>query len=159
MLRRTGFGAMVIGVLLLLPALFGCTAAGPSGAQAEASVPAPLGLARVWVLRQFEPGENVGRSPWVYVNGTALSQAAAGTVFYRDLAPGTYTFSVETCGRDTNQAQTLGLTPGTQTFLEIQSLVSFTPGDCLPPETFYVRQIQPRWAQLYLPQLAYLGPR
>ena len=37
-----------------------------------------------------------------------------GTIFYRDFAPGTYTFSVDTCGTDMNQSSTLKLLPGVQ---------------------------------------------
>ena len=82
-----------------------------------------------------------------------------GTIFYRDFAPGTYTFSVDTCGADTNQFPTVQLAPGAQYEFEVQSLESFRPPDC-PRGTgvFYVRPVQPRFLQLYLPQLAYLGP-
>ncbi|MBV8889728.1 MAG: hypothetical protein JO305_08695 [Alphaproteobacteria bacterium] len=130
-----------------------------SGAQAQAQLPPPSGAARVWFLRQFEPGEFIGWSPWLYINGQQFTTDAAGTAFYRDFPPGTYTFSVQSCGQDTNQAATLQLVPGIEIYLETQSLAGFAPYDCVPPTTFYERQISPRWAQLYLPQLRYLGPR
>ena len=119
--------------------------------------PPTAGMARVWFLRQYEPGENLG-TPMIFVNGAPLGPSQPGTIFYRDLAPGTYTFAVETCGIDTNQAATMQLAAGGQAELEIQSLQSFTPADCpLRSGTFYVRPVAPHFLQLYLPQLAYLG--
>ena len=127
-------------------------------AQAEQAPPISPGYARVWVLRQYEPSESL-RTPMIYLNGAPLTNSQPGTVFYRDLPAGTYNFSVESCTPDTGQAQTLNLAPGSQVDLEVQSLSSFHAWGCLVAETFYVRQIDPARAQLYLPQLAYLGPR
>ncbi len=146
-----------------LAMLGGCApaslAAGPTVVQIAAQIPPiPAGLARVWFLRQFEPGESL-RTPMIFVNGAALASSLPGTAFYRDVVPGTYTFSVETCTVDTNQAATLGLAPGAQIDLEIQSLSSFYAYGCLPADTFYVRVIAPARAQLYFPQLTYLGAR
>jgi hypothetical protein len=118
----------------------------------------PPGYARVWFLRQYEPSESL-RTPMIYVNGAPLGNSQPGTLFYRDLPAGTYSFSVESCTPDTGQVATLNLAPGNQVDLEIQSLSSFHAWGCFVKETFYVRQIDPARAQLYLPQLAYLGPR
>ena len=140
--------------------------AGSDSAWAQAQVPQavplpppPPGLARVWFLRQFEPGENLSL-PTIYVNGAPISASVPGTIFYRNFPPGTYTFTVDTCGADANQFPTVQLVPGAQAEFEIQSLQSFTPPDC-PRDagTFYVRPVQPRFLQMYLPQLAYLGAR
>jgi hypothetical protein len=128
-------------------------------AQPVQLAPPPAGLARVWFLRQFQPGENLS-TPWIYVNGAPLATSIPGTIFYRDFPPGIYTFTVDSCGRDVNQFPTVQLGPGTSREFEVQSLQSFTPPDC-PRDagTFYVRPVQPRFLQLYLPQLSYLGPR
>jgi hypothetical protein len=116
-------------------------------------------MARVWFLRQFQPGENLS-TPMIYANGAPLTSSQPGTIFYRDLAPGTYTFAVESCGTDVNQEHTLQLPPGGHAELEIQSLQSFTPPDCpMGSGTFYVRAVAARFLQLYLPQLTYLGTR
>ncbi|HEV8679465.1 MAG TPA: hypothetical protein VGQ90_08835 [Stellaceae bacterium] len=134
-------------------------AAGPSVAEAAAQIPPiPPGLARVWLLRQYLPSEGL-RTPMIFINGAPLASSVPGTAFYRDVAPGTYTFSVETCTTDFNQAATLNLVAGSQTDLEIQSLSSFRSWYCLPNDTFYVRLIPPGSARLYAPQLAYLGAR
>src|SRR5215475_1137896 len=92
---------LILGVSVLQ--LFGCfSAAGV--AVSDAQIPAvPPGLGRVWVLRQFEPGLGVQWSPMTYVNGSPLAPAYAGTAFYRDLAPGTYIFTVDSCTRDFSQ--------------------------------------------------------
>lgn len=127
-------------------------------AYAQQGPPLPPGSARVWFLRQYEPSESL-RTPMIYLNGAPLANSQPGTVFYRDLPAGTYNFSVESCTTDTGQTQTLNLAPGNQIDLEIQSLSSFHAWGCMVKETFYVRQIDPARAQLYLPQLAYLGPR
>jgi hypothetical protein len=121
--------------------------------------PPPAGLARVWFLRQFQPGESLW-TPMIYVNGAPMTPSIPGTIFYRDFAPGTYTFTVDSCGSDSSQFPTLQLGPGAQYEFEVQSLESFRPPDC-PRGTgvFYVRPVAPRFLQLYLPQLAYLGPR
>jgi hypothetical protein len=131
----------------------------PALAQTLQLAPPPDGLARVWFLRQYQPAENLS-TPWIYVNGTPMTSSIPGTIFYRDFMPGTYTFSVDTCGTDTNQFPTVQLAPGAQYEFEVQSLQSFTPPDCpRNAGTFYVRPVAPRFLQLYLPQLAYLGPR
>jgi hypothetical protein len=133
--------------------------AGPSVAESAALIPPiPAGLARVWFLRQFEPSESLF-TPMIFVNGAALGSSLPGTAFYRDVVPGSYTFSVETCTVDTNQAATLGVAAGWQTDLEVQSLSAFHSFGCLTPDTFYVRVIPSARAQLYDPQLTYLGAR
>ena len=131
----------------------------PAGAQTAQLAPPPAGLARVWFLRQYEPSESLW-TPMMFVNGAPMTPSMPGTIFYRDFAPGTYTFTVDSCGADVNQFPTVQLVSGAQYEYEIQSLESFKPPDC-PRGTgvFYVRPVQPRFLQLYLPQLAYLGPR
>lgn len=138
--------------------LFAC-ASEPNHSVAQAEVPPlPAGSARVWVLRQFEPGLGVQWTPMTYINGAPLAPSYAGTAFYRDLGPGTYTFTVESCTTDFNQSQTLRLTPGTQADLEVQVLNSIPAWGCYDPNTFYIRQIPPQRAQLYFNQVRYVGP-
>jgi hypothetical protein len=139
--------------------LLGC-APGPSVTVAEAQIPTvPAGLARVWVLRQFEPGLGVQWSPMTYVNGLPLASAYSGTAFYRDLTPGSYTFTVDSCTRDFNQAQTVQLAAGMQADLEVQVLSSIASWGCFDPNTFYIRQIPPARAEFYFSQVRYTGSR
>lgn len=162
--QGTAFAETLVAVALLATVPIAAVVLSPasvarSEVAAAAQLPSPgPGMARVWFVRQYEPSESLA-TPMIYVNGAPLAPSMPGTIFYRDLAPGTYAFTVDTCGQDVNQFQTLHLAPGAQAELEIQSLSSFTPSDCRVRETFYVRPIAPRFLQLYLPQLAYLGPR
>ena len=127
----------------------------PAGAQ-QGTALAP-GYARVWMLRQYQPAESL-RTPMIYLNGAPFAVSQPGTIFYRDLPPGAYRFTVESCTTDIGQAQEVNLAPGSQIDLEVQSLGSMMARGCLVRENFYVRQIDPARAQLFLPQLAYLGP-
>jgi hypothetical protein len=139
--------------------LVGC-ASEPTVAAAEAQIPpVPAGLARVWVLRQFEPGLGVQWSPMTYVNNSPLASAYAGTAVYRDVTPGTYIFTVDSCTPDFNQAQTLQLTAGMRADLEVQVLSDFASWGCFDPNTFYIRQIPPEWAKFYFGQVRYVGSR
>ena len=158
-LARKWLDAIAVALAVLCWPTFSVLAPGSAAAQPAVAQlsPPPAGMARIWFLRQYEPGESLA-TPWIYINGAALTTSQPGTIFYRDLAPGNYTFSVESCGTDVNQTQTLQLVPDTQAELEIQSLRSFTPPDCpRGTSTFYVRPVAPHFLQLYLPQLAYLG--
>jgi len=101
---------------------FLCCRSGPTVAAAISQVP-PIqaGLARVWFLRQLEPCETL-TSPMISANGAPVRQSEPGTAFIRDFRPGTYTFMVPSYGVDTGQAATVQLAPGTQTYLDVQSL-------------------------------------
>jgi hypothetical protein len=133
----------------------------PTVAGATSQVP-PIqgGLARVWFLRQFEPGESLA-APIISANAAPVGQSLPGTAFLRDFSPGTYTFTVPSFGVDTGQAATVQLAAGTQTFLEVQSLSSWAGagGDHFQRDTLYVRPISAYWAEKYFPTLTYLGPR
>lgn len=161
--RRMRLLATCLGMLgaAMVP-LFAPTAIPAALAQTAPAVqlaPPPPGLARVWFLRQFEPSESLW-TPMMYVNGVPMTPSQPGTIFYRDFAPGIYTFTVDSCGSDTNQFPTVQLTPGARYEFEVQSLQNFRPPDCPRGSgVFYVRPVQPRFLQMYLPQLAYLGAR
>jgi hypothetical protein len=137
--------------------LLGCASEPTVSASATQIPPVPPGLARVWVLRQFEPGLGEQWAPITYVNGATLAPSYAGTAFYRDLPAGTYAFTVASCTRDFNQGQTLQLASGMQTDLEVQVLTDFGSWDCFDPNTWYIRQIPPERAQYYFERVRYLG--
>ena len=67
--------------------------------------------------------------------------------------PGTYTFTVPSYGVDFGQAATVQLAPGTQTFLEVQSLRSWAGagGDNFRRDTLYLRAISPYWPRNIFP--------
>jgi hypothetical protein len=160
-MRRVSFVFGMALFSLALAVLSGCAGealvAGPTAAQMAGRVPpVPAGLARVWLLRQYEPSESL-ETPMIFVNGAPLASSQPGTAFFRDFAPGTYAFSVETCTRDTNQAAAPALAAGSVSYLEVQSLRSFHSIYCNQPDTFYVRAIPAERAQSYFARLTYLG--
>ena len=148
--------AMLVGICL--QALTGCMSE-PTVAAAVSQVP-PIhaGLARVWFLRQFEPGEGLA-TPIISANGAPVGESLPGTAFIRDFRPGIYTFTVPSYGVDFGQAATVQLAAGTQTYLEVQSLRSWAGagGDNFQRDTLYVRAISATWAEKYFPVMTYLG--
>src|SRR4051794_17863088 len=101
----------------------------PKAAVVEAQI-AP-GMARVWFLRPAgsSNGNVWAAAPMICANGAAIDDILAGTEFYRDFRPGTYSFTVQPYGLPTGQADTVQLAPGTQAYLEIQWLASWKEGD------------------------------
>lgn len=130
-------------------------------ASATAAAPNP-GMARVWFLRPSSFAlEVAGAEPTLYANGTPLGAIAANTEFYRDLAPGTYRFTVQPYGLPTEQAATLQLTPGSQSYLEVQWAATwqegYPSGSGLESHSFFVLPMSPQLAQAWLPTLHNLG--
>ena len=143
--------------VLALAACASSLLAEPAVAQQQPAL-AP-GYARLWILRQYEPSESL-RTPVMYINGAPIGASQPGTIFYRDLPAGAYQVMVDSCTKDGGQDANLNLAPGMQVYLEIQSLSSsMRAWGCLVNEAFYVRPVEPRRVQIYLPQLAYLGPQ
>jgi hypothetical protein len=132
-----------------------------------AQVPAGKpGLARVWFLRgsiTTNPAVQAF-SPVIYANGVPVGASPIETAFYRDFAPGTYRFMVQTNGLPTPQATSLQLAPGTEYFLYVDWVPSWTQGYpeanfSFAPNTFAIIPWAPQVAQAYLPTLQYLGER
>jgi hypothetical protein len=150
--------AMLVGICL--QASTGCMSAQTAAAAVTQVPPINARLARVWFLRQFEPGESLA-TPIISADSTPVGESLPGTAFLRDFVPGTYTFTVPSYGVDTGQAATVQLAAATQTYLEVQSLRSWAGagGDNFQRDTLYVREISSYWAEKYFPALKYLGPR
>jgi hypothetical protein len=101
--------AMLIGICF--QALTGCVSGPTLAAAISQAPPIRAGLARVWFLRQFEPGESLA-TPIISANGVPVGESLPGTVFLRDFTPGTYTFTVPSYGVDFGQAATVQLAAG-----------------------------------------------
>lgn len=149
--------AICIGLLLL---------AGPAAAQTAsgsfASAPPPQpGMARVWVLRQPDPPEgNIeGADPMVYANGSPIAQSAPGTVFFHDVQPGTYRFTVQPYGTPANLSDTMQLAPGMQAYVQVQAVPNWQMGSTVGGYSFAVLPMSPSEAQAYISDMTYLGPR
>jgi hypothetical protein len=135
--------------------------AGATAAEAQTATIAP-GMARVWFLRPAGSlnGNVWAAAPMIYANGAPIGDIPAGSEFYRDFRPGTYSFTVQPYGLPTGQADTVQLAPGTQTYLEIQWLASWEEGYPeagwgFAPNTFGILTMSPQLAQAYLPSLTY----
>jgi hypothetical protein len=135
----------------------------------DAQIPSiPPGAARVWFLRGWDTPSGQGfvyaAAPIIFANGAPLGDIPVGSDFFRDFAPGTYTFTVQPYGLPTPQATTLQLAAGTQSYLHAQWLASWQvgypeAGFSFAPNTFAILTIPPQVAQAYLPTLTYLGQR
>jgi hypothetical protein len=156
--------AMLVGLCLVV--LAACAQSGPTISQAQAP-PIKPGMARVWFLRasispQF--GAVQAFAPVIYANGAPVAAIAAGTGFYRDFAPGTYRFTVQPLGLPTPQATTVQLASGTESYLYVDWVASWTQGYApaswnFAPNMFAILTIPTQVAQAYLPTLGYLGER
>ena len=155
MSMRHAVRPLAIGLCLLA---VGACSTGPSLAAAQPTIPqATPATARVWFIRQFEPDSLA--QPMIYANRTPVAPSEPGGAFYRHFSPGGYTFTVDSYYEDLNQATTLQLTAGTQTYLEIQSL-RISDGETWGRAAFYVRIPSPYFlTKYYLPQLTYFGAR
>ena len=149
--------------LLIAACLFagGCAPGRMDGGATGMSVPAAApaaapgrASARVWFLRPAEPGGAPPAS--ILINGAPLPGLVAGTAFYHDLAPGTYTIAVAGCTRAPAAAQTLQLVGGMQSNLEI--LPRAAP-ECGPGRAFSLAPIPADRARVYLGGLTNLGRR
>ncbi|HWB47867.1 MAG TPA: hypothetical protein VG651_02060 [Stellaceae bacterium] len=138
-------------------AILGAAAVSASAAAPDQAPPVPPNQSRVWFLRQLLPGEQF-HPPMVYVNGAPIATIAQGTAFYRDFAPGQYTFSVENCLPQRGDSQTMTLQPYTQYALQVQQDDNGA-WDCNPPQVSYLRQVPPQQVSYLFGQVEYLGPR
>jgi hypothetical protein len=92
----------VSGLLLILA---GCrvTSNGPNCGSAD-----PLGQARVWFYRPWEPSESLDLA-LIDMNGSYVGAVENGSAFFRDVPPGHYHISPESFGRDFNQDRNVDL--------------------------------------------------
>lgn len=140
-------------------------AAGPDAVEGQAPTPA-RGLARVWFLRASDSprGSVQAAAPTIFANGAPVASLPVNSKFYRDFAPGTYSFTVQSYGLPTDQAATVQLAAGTQTYLQVQWAASWQfgfpeAGWSFKPNTFVITPMSPQMAKAYLPTLAFLGSR
>jgi hypothetical protein len=131
-----------------------------------ATAPAPVaalepGMARFWVLRQpSSPGGNIAASdPMVYVNGAPLGQSARGTAYFHDFLPGTYRFTVQAYGTPTNYIDTLQLTAGMETYVQVEPVPNWEVGSTSGSASFIVATMPQQEALQYMPMMKDLGQR
>jgi hypothetical protein len=142
---------LTICTLALAGGLGSCgTASQPPAAVAS---PVPAGMARFYVLR--EP--TIYDSPtWtaVSLNGEVAGSSAPGTVFYRDVAPGTYRVEARSDKLYPDQVKTVVVRPGSATFVRVDNLPNWGQS---PRQwqgtTFTVEIIDPAIGQLEIGKL------
>jgi hypothetical protein len=154
-------GTVPIVVSLCLIALAACAQPGPRASLAQVP-PGKSGSARVWFARgstSTDPGVEAF-SPVIYANGAPVAAIPLETAFYRDFAPGTYRFLVQTNGLPI-PATSLQLAPGTEYFLDVDWVDNWTLGypaaEGQNYATFGITPMGAQVAQAYLPTLHNLG--
>jgi hypothetical protein len=117
--------------------------------------PAKSGSVRVWFLRHSTTQWPAVQafSPVIYANGAPVAAIPTDTAFYRDFAPGTYRFTVQSFELQTPQATSLQLAPGTEYFLD----VDWIDRESNWASSFAILPMGVQVAQAYLPTLHYLG--
>ena len=95
----------------------------------------------------------------IYANGTPIGALPVNSKFDRDFAAGTYRFTVERYGIPTDQAVTVQLMPGTQTYLEVQWLPTWEMGYAGKTHSFFILDMSAQIAQAWLPTLTDAGQR
>lgn len=140
---------------LLLAVLAGCA---PRPTVASATVPPiPPGYARVWVYRTYLPSDTLNMTA-VQLNGAYAGYSQLGGAFYRDVPPGIYHVTVDSYGKDFNQATNVALVPGQQAYIRIESLRSWVEcGRRCQRDTFYARLIPTEVARAQIGQSFYDG--
>jgi hypothetical protein len=114
-------------LFLVLIAIAGCAPIGPPFASVTATLPpVPQGMARIFFYRSLEIYETTAPVQ-AYLNGNPAGVTETGAVYYRDVAPGRYTVSVQSYGIYPDQFKTVSLNPGDVAYARIESLRSWTP--------------------------------
>ena len=131
-----------------IAALSGCVQ--PPPPISAAAVPAlPAGKARIWVYREYEPYETLGR-PYIRLNGGVVAVSEPGGSLYRDVPPGGYSITVDSVGRDVNQFADVALAAGQTAFIKIETAQFWESSLTYQRDTFYTRLIPPQIAEAEL---------
>jgi hypothetical protein len=132
------------GLLLMASA---CAAPSPP---TTAQFPTPVGQARIWLYRDWQPSESLNLAN-VDVNGVYFASVANGSAIYRDLPPGRYHLAPDSFVPSARQDATIELAPGQQVFAKIVSLTSWgsenTASKNIERDAFWVWLIPPTVAQ------------
>jgi hypothetical protein len=70
----------------------------------------PVGQARIWFYRPYEPSESLNLAN-INVNGNLFGAVANGSAIYRDVPPGHYHIAPNSFGQDFNQDKDVDLAP------------------------------------------------
>jgi hypothetical protein len=129
----------------------------------ETALPPPApGMARVYFYRLLSYYD-IQDGTIVYINNQTVGFSRIGTVFYRDVTPGSYFLSVLSRGAYPNQFKTIQVAAGQVWYVRIESLLSWsdTGGDFgggSRGATFTVNIVDPAMAKEEIRSLTYLPP-
>lgn len=136
----TRYGLMLTAMLSLILLCGGAAAGG------EPVAAASPGAARLWIYREYEPGDTLAR-PFVRLNGAVIAISEPGGSFFRDVPSGVYRVTVDTVGQDVNQFVTITLAAGQTVFVKVESSKLWESDLNYTADTFYTRIIPPETAQ------------
>lgn len=120
--------------------------------------PVPPGEARVWFMRELEPGTAM-YSPKIFVDGRPIGQSSQSTMFYHDVAAGQHVFDVENCMQTQGSARALNLAPGEVVSLQVTSLQGYTAWHCYPSDAYYLSPMSAQAATWTAARMTDLGAR
>ncbi len=129
----------------------------------EAKLPPPAhGQSRIYFYRLLSYYD-VPDGTSVYLNQQNVGYSRIGTVFYRDVAPGSYFVSVLSRGAYPDQFKTIKVKPGQVWYIRVESLLSWSysvggGGIAARGDTFTVNVIAPEAAKQEIQGLSYLPP-
>ena len=106
-------------LLFWLPlALIGCD----TGSQSKLALP-PVSATKARLIF-YRGGNPYDGLVWtnVSLNGQRVGASAPGTIFYRDVPPGTYEIEVDSEKLYPNQFKTVSIAPGSTTFVKVVGL-------------------------------------
>lgn len=153
MARCANIAAALAGGPIVLAGIAGMAVA----ASPDQAPPVPSGQARVWFLRELVPGTAM-HAPMIYANGEPLAIIPQGVTFYRDLAPGTYSFAIQSCLPSEQTTMTLPLGPGSEFALQAQAS-DYGGFNCESGENIYLAAAPADQLGMLFAPLAYLGAK
>jgi hypothetical protein len=114
----------------------------------EGPIPAlPAGEARLYFFRDANVYDGL-LTTIVALNGVPTGVSGLGTVFYRDVAPGTYRIEARSDKLYPAQVRTVVVAPGTSTYVRVQTLPYWgQSGRQWQGNTFVVNIVNPAMAQ------------
>ena len=108
----------LISALLLSAALSGCDTATQAVDGREAAV--PPGKARLYFYRDAAYYDGLEWTT-VSLNGEAVGASGPGTVFHRDIAPGTYRVEARSDKLYPAQVKMVAVAPGSTTYIKVEA--------------------------------------
>jgi hypothetical protein len=110
----------------------------------------PLGQARIWFYRLWDPSESLNAAN-IDVNGVYFGSVEPGGAFYRDVAPGVYQIVPQNKYLDYNQNTNVAVAPGQQVFIAVLDLSSWATAVSgaqwsVRRDAWYARLVPPQYA-------------